>query len=305
MNEIYRDLRPVEFDHVIGQDAAVSVLKSKLGGRILPHVVLLHGPSGSGKTSLARIIATKLGCTPSNMVEQNCAEVRGIDSVRDISEVMSYAPLGGSCRVWLLDEVVQLPKTTQQAFLTVLENPPEHVWFLLCTTDMVGLLDTFRSRCFQIHLQPLSDASMERILERAVREMRAVTTPLVIQEIVARSEGNARKALQILDVVLTTQDPREQMNLLGDPVRERCEFLALAILNRKGWPAVVTSMGGVEDKDLESLRRGMLAYAAKVLCGGNSKLHPRAYAILLAFEEPWTWTGRAGMVKAAYQCCTQ
>jgi len=305
MNETYRKLRPEDFDQVVGQDRAVQVLQGKLGGKCLPHVVLFAGPSGSGKTTLAGITARRLGCTPSNLVEQNCADVRGIDSVRAIESVMHYAPLSGASRVWILDEVVQLPKTTQQAFLTILENPPDHVWFLLCTSDMTGLLDTFKSRCFQIHLNPLADADIQMILERIVKQNRLVTSALALEEIASRAEGNARKALMILDAVMVSDDAREQARLLGafsEETREKSVFLARLLLDGKPWSDIVAALADVEDRDLESLRRGVLAYASRVLCGNFRKLHPRAYLVLLAFEEPWTWTGRSGLVKSCYDC---
>ena len=101
---LHLDHRPKTLKRVVGQDATVAALKTVLERDDMPHAFLFHGPSGCGKTTLARIVAKKLGCSEMDLKELNVADVRGIDSIRDITRNMALRPMGGTARVWILDE---------------------------------------------------------------------------------------------------------------------------------------------------------------------------------------------------------
>ena len=101
---LHLDHRPKTLKKVVGQGATVAALKAVLDRDDIPHAFLFHGPSGCGKTTLARIVAKKLGCSEMDIKELNVADVRGIDSVREISRTMMLRPMGGNARVWILDE---------------------------------------------------------------------------------------------------------------------------------------------------------------------------------------------------------
>ncbi len=101
---LHLDHRPKTLKRVVGQGATVAALKAVLDRDDIPHAFLFHGPSGCGKTTLARIVAKKLGCSEMDIKELNVADVRGIDSVREITRSMMLRPMGGTSRVWILDE---------------------------------------------------------------------------------------------------------------------------------------------------------------------------------------------------------
>lgn len=308
--ELYRRVRPTEFGQVVGQDQAVALLKSKLESEeSLPHIVLFAGPSGIGKTTLAYIAAKAVGCDMSvaNFSEVNAADVRGIDSIREVASVMDMAPMGGKARVWLFDEIVQWPKATQQASLTYLEKCPKHVWMFFCTSDTTGLLPTFLGRCFVINLKALSDDAIKKVLSYALKdEDVSICTPELFHLITTKAEGNARKALQLLEAALSTQDRQEQLDLVGISTikeEEKVEFLAVALLKRERWATIVKILDGVKtDAEMETLRRQLLAYACKVLVGGGANTR-FARGLIEFFRYSWSEVGRAGMYAAAFDCC--
>ena len=150
MHSLHQLYRPESFDEVIGNEDTIERLKAVLGNEIRrPHSYLLHGPAGCGKTTLGRIIAKEVGCKGMDFVELDSADFRGIQSVRGIRRQTAYAPMESECRVWLLDEAHALTNDAQTALLKALEEPPSHVYFILCTTMPEKLLPTLRSRCSQ------------------------------------------------------------------------------------------------------------------------------------------------------------
>jgi len=300
--ELALKYRPTRLDEVIGQDQAVTLLRRKLAGKTLPHSVLLHGPTGTGKSTIARIIASELGCTDLNLTEINCADFRGIDTIREIRDQVRLAPMGGKVRIWILDEVVQLPKATQQAFLTLLEEPPDHVHFILCTSDLSGILPTFLGRCLQIHLQSLGEAEVLEMIERVLAGESRTISEKVGDAIIARTDGNARKALYILEAILSAE-PEKQLAMVGAVSLDQDSFpksLCQLIFKKVKWKDLVPVLLPVQDRDVEGLRRQTLAYACKLLLG-HSNLCPLAYLVIQTFGENWTDSGKAGLVAACYR----
>jgi DNA polymerase III gamma/tau subunit len=296
---LYHDMRPKSLKEVVGQVTAVQVLRSKFESKTLPNVVLFVGPTGTGKTTLARICVSETGCT-NNLVEQNCADVRGIDSVREIHASLPYRGIDGGNKAWILDEVVQLPKTTQQAFLKELEDGPPHAYFFLCTTSTEGLLPTFLGRCFVINLKLLTDSQIKMVLSRATLES---LSNKVVSAIVESASGSARRALQLLEAVLAVEGEEYQLQAieLSSEEREReVEFLAKALLRRASWRELQPILQKITTKDVEGLRWQILEYVSKVMLfkdQGMCKL------IITAFESSFASSGRAGLFAAVWSCC--
>lgn len=301
---LYERQRPLDLNGIVGQERAVAILKEKMQDN-LPHVILLAGPTGTGKTTIANILAGLVGCTPANLTRVNCAAVRGIDSVRELSDDMGPHAMGGKSRVWILDEVVQLPKTTQQAFLDLLEKVPKHVYFFLCTSETAGLLPTFVGRCFVLTLVPLFKEPITKILNKAAGDEGKPLFKKTIDFICHHCDGSARKALQMAEAALTSiKNAEDQLSAVGGAMieqEEKHKFLALALMQCNPWKEIVKIISDLEDKDLEGLRRQVLGYCAKVLMGGGGQA-ARAYVVILAFREPWFSCGKAGLVAACWEC---
>lgn len=306
--ELYRRVRPTELDLVIGQDQARAMLAAKLGSpEGLPHIVLLTGPTGTGKTTLAYILARHVGMTnpQANFTEINAADVRGIDSIREIAGIMDMAPMGGRARVWLFDEIVQWPKATQQASLTYLEKCPPHVWIFFCASDTSGLLPTFLGRCFTVQLRALDIPSLMEIIQSALNTLNQGCSISVIRTIAGKSDGSARKALQLLEAVLTTESEQEQLEIVGlasIKEEEKVEFLARLFMQKSSWPSIVKTLDSIKDSDMEGVRRQLLAYMTKVLSGTNLGNCQLAKSIIENFRFSWSEVGRAGMYVAAWDC---
>lgn len=297
--ELHLTERPATFKQVVGQKEAVSQLTGMGKSGTIPHCLLFTGPSGCGKTTLARIIRRKLKCSDTDFTETNAASNRGIDGVRDIQKRVNLAPMDGPCRVWLIDECHQLTGEAQGAFLKLLEEPPEHVYFMLATTNPEKLRAAIRTRCTEIKVRPVGDDDMMALVARVHRDhMDTDILPEVCDKITEMSEGSVRKALVLLQQIMNV-DPEKQVDYLQKTDAKVAAFeIARAIMANKRWSDVASIIKGCEE-DPEGIRWMILSYFSKVALGGG-KNSGRAVQILEEFSEPFFNTKKAGLVIAAY-----
>lgn len=217
---LYNRYRPRRFDDVVGQGAAVRVLKNSLATGRLAHAVLFQGPRGTGKTSVARILAAAVNCaSPSAgepcgecpgckavrdgssllLVEIDAASHRGVDDVREIQEGMRFVPEGGARRVYVVDEVHMLSNHAFNSLLKTLEDPPDHVLFVLATTDPQKVPETVRSRCQALAFTAHGPADLAGLVER-VAAGEGWTLEAGVADLLARlARGSARDALVDLE----------------------------------------------------------------------------------------------------------
>jgi DNA polymerase-3 subunit gamma/tau len=144
---LYRKYRPSNFDEVLGQEAIVATLQSALKSGNISHAYLFAGSRGTGKTSIARIFAKELGTSPNDIYEIDAASNNGVDEMRELTSGVNTLPFDSKYKVYILDEVHMLSKSSFNALLKTLEEPPAHVIFLLATTELHKVLDTVKSRC--------------------------------------------------------------------------------------------------------------------------------------------------------------
>src|SRR3978361_1247714 len=165
---LYRKYRPQTVDDVVGQEAVVRTLRNAITSGSVRQAYLFAGPRGTGKTSMARILAKSLNCTHGptpapdgtchacvaiaagtslDVIEMDAASQRGIDDIREIRDRVVLQPVEGNYKVYILDEAHQLTDAAWNALLKLIEEPPPHLVFVFCTTDLQKVLPTVRSRC--------------------------------------------------------------------------------------------------------------------------------------------------------------
>ncbi len=220
MAALYRKYRPQDFDEVVGQEAIVRTLKNAISSGQVRQAYLFAGPRGTGKTSLARILAKGLNCvqgpTPTpdktcnacvtiangtslDVIEMDAASQRGIDDIREIRERVVLQPAEGRYKVYILDEAHQLTDAAWNALLKLIEEPPPHLVFVFCTTDLSKVLPTVRSRCQTFVFARPRLPELVRYLRR-VADGEGIQVPDQALALVARgARGSFRDAVSTLD----------------------------------------------------------------------------------------------------------
>jgi len=217
---LYRKYRPLDFDEVVGQEPVVRTLRNAIEHDQVRQAYLFAGPRGTGKTSLARILAKALNCaqgptaTPDktchacvaiangsslDVIEMDAASQRGIDDIREIRERVILQPAEGRYKVYILDEAHQLTSAAFNALLKLIEEPPPHLVFVFCTTDLHQMLDTVRSRCQTFVFARPRLPELVRLLRR-VADGEGIEAPDQALALVARgARGSYRDAVSTLD----------------------------------------------------------------------------------------------------------
>lgn len=301
--ELYRKHRPTQLSEVKGQEAACRQLEEMFSRKRISHAILFTGPSGCGKTTLARIVAGKIGCfMKRNYQEINAANFRGIDMVRDLTDGLYNAPMGGKARVAVIDEAHQMTKDAQNAILKVLEDPPDTSYIILCTTDPGKLIPTIITRCTEIKVVGLENEEVYRLLLATAKKEGKKVKESVCAKIVDVCDGSARKALVLLDQVIDLKVEEEQLECIqkSDTKRQAIELCRL-LFRFARWKEVAAAIREIKDEP-ETVRRIMLGYASTV-CLGGGKSAGRAAQVLNAFRDHYYDCGRAGLVLSCFDVC--
>ena len=197
----YRKYRPVSLDELVGQLDAVNLIQQQVKNENLSHAYLFSGPRGVGKTSLARIIATTLGCDPVfDITEIDAASHNKVDDIRDLNDSINFiASSPGNKRVFILDEVHMLSNAASNAFLKTLEEPPAHVIFILATTEPDRVLETIKSRTTHIAFKRISNDEIVETLTKISKSEKIKISNEVLKYISNQSEGSLRDAINLFE----------------------------------------------------------------------------------------------------------
>jgi DNA polymerase-3 subunit gamma/tau len=254
MAALYRKYRPQTFEEVVGQEAVVRTLTNAITQDKVRQAYLFAGPRGTGKTSLARILAKAVNCahgpTPTpdgtchacvaiaagtslDVIEMDAASQRGIDDIRDIRDRVVLQPVEGQYKVYILDEAHQLTDAAWNALLKLIEEPPPHLLFVFCTTELQKVLPTVRSRCQTFVFQRPRLADLVKVL-RWIADGEQIDVPDAALALIARAaRGAYRDAVSTLDQLasatggaITVQDVLQLLGAVEDEVLFRlCDMV--------------------------------------------------------------------------------
>ena len=222
---LYRKYRSRSLDEVLGQDHVTSILRRALEQGKIAHAYLLTGPRGVGKTSVARILAHEINHLPydddsSNLdiIEIDAASNNGVDDIRALREKAQVAPVSAPKKVYIIDEVHMLSKSAFNALLKTLEEPPEHVVFILATTDADRLPATILSRVQQFFFHPIPTEIMTRQLMNIAKKEGFAIEEDAARLIAERSHGGFRDGISTLDQlsILATSDQPLTANMVTE-----------------------------------------------------------------------------------------
>lgn len=299
MESLYRKYRPLTFESVVGQQHIVSTLEHAVAEGRLSHAYLFCGPRGTGKTTMARILAKALlcekaegaraagatGCNPDgtcpectaiaegthpDVYELDAASRTGVDNVREeIINSVSFAPVRGAYKVYIIDEVHMLTTQAFNALLKTLEEPPSHVIFVLCTTDPQKILETILSRCQRFDFHRISNDDIIGRL-RYICEQEGFAFDEEALEVVARHAcGGMRDALSTLEQLSVFGDGSVRIDdaraLLGEVASTVLSEFAckMAVRDTVGLFGLIRAQVD-EGNDLQELTRDLIAHIRDV-----------------------------------------
>ena len=257
MTALYRKYRPLDFGHVVGQEAVVRTLRNAIEHDQVRQAYIFAGPRGTGKTSLARIFAKALNAEggPSadfdagsriaraiadgnslDVVEMDGASQRGIDDAREIRNRAVLQPVEGHYKVYIVDEAHQLTDQAWQALLKLIEEPPPHLVFIFCTTELQSLLQTVRSRCQTFAFLRPRLQELVTVLRR-VCAGEAIEAPDAALALIARgASGSFRDAVSTLDQLAAATEGaisvQDVLQLVGAVEEESLYRLCDTIVDR-------------------------------------------------------------------------
>ena len=241
---LYRKWRPQTFTELVGQTAVVTALSNQVKEGRLAHAYLFTGSRGTGKTSAAKILARAVNCqnpkdgNPCNecevcrgllnetildVMEIDAASNNGVDNIRRIRDEVLYPPTAGKYKVYIIDEVHMLSAGAFNAFLKTLEEPPEHVIFILATTDPHKVLPTILSRCQRFDFGRIGLSDLVARLQFVCEQEGVNVAPRALSQIARSADGGMRDALSLLDGCLaiggkdlSAEVVRQALGTVGD-----------------------------------------------------------------------------------------
>ncbi len=269
---LYRKWRPRTFDGVVGQTAITDTLKNAIKRGKISHAFLFAGPRGTGKTSCAKIFAKALNCTnlqdgePCNecenclaadqgtmndIIEIDAASNNGVDEIRDIRDKVKYAPTQGKYKVYIIDEVHMLSMGAFNALLKTLEEPPEHVVFILATTELQKVPATIISRTQRYNFKRIDQHDLIARMTYILGQEKIDFEEKALEVIAQVADGGMRDSLSILDQILSYDQDKvkyeDALRITGYAAQEKIEQVLLNLLNGETSAALEIVHGLLKD----------------------------------------------------------
>jgi len=295
------------FKDLIGNETVKKSLLAKTKKKDRPHSYLLIGPAGCGKTTVGRILAIKFGAMKKDddplvamdYREFDTSHFGGIDVVRSIRETMHSAPMTGKSKVFLLDECHGLTKPAQEALLKAIEEPPSHVYFVLCTTEPEKLKSTFKRRCATYEMSPVDEETLLDFLRGICKTEGIKASSKTLDVIVENSEGSPGRALMKLEEIKDLK-PKEMLEAAkrAEHIKAQSIELARKLYGKGSWKVVSAILRDLRNENHESIRRLVRGYCQSILLKKDDQ---RAYLIMDTFGQPFYDDGYGMLITACYE----
>jgi DNA polymerase III subunit gamma/tau len=224
---LYNKYRPFSLDTVCGQPHVKRILRSQISRNDLVHAYLFHGPAGTGKTTVARILASMInakdgmtlnptmddpfvsqimsGKSGIDVFEMDAASNRGIDDVKVLRDKAYHVPMEMRKKIYIIDECHMLTREAWNALLKILEEPPQHAIFILCTTDIHKVIETVQTRCMVLCFRSLTQDEIFQYIRKVVSDEKMPVTDDALKQVVLASKGSVRDALSKIGVFKTME----------------------------------------------------------------------------------------------------
>lgn len=294
--------RPISFDDelLIGHREIIAALRRVIASPTRPHAYLFTGPSGIGKTTLARIVASEIGA---EVLEFDAASNSSVEAARQLVELGQYRSLGGSdSKMFLIDEFHGLSRQAMDALLKTIEEPPEHLYFALCTTEAHRVRETIVTRCYHVPLKPLRDAEVEELVSLVCVVEDWKPDGDVVQMVVQAATGQPRKALSMLQSVHDAPSREEARRVIAllDTSEPVTDLLRDIVGGKRSWSLLRGHLEKLGDEDFDSLVAEASGYIATVIVREGDEARARSlWQLLDALTFPSaTYNKRAAFVAA-------
>lgn len=291
--------RPDDFAGVIGQDHVVKSLRKVVADK-RAKTFIFTGPAGTGKTTLARILAKEFAggtLTATNIDEVAAANNTGVNEMRDVVARSMYRAIGSSpIKAIILDEAHRLSGNAWDVLLKPIEEPPTHVYWMICTTNGGKIPETVKTRCLQYALKPVPEAMLLDLIVEVADKEKLPTPDEVLEAIAEGSKGSPRQALVYLEACAhskTAAEARSTMQTAGQSkeVIDLCRWLVKG--QALTWTEAIKYVKALEGTDAESTRIVVVNYLSAVLMSSKSDKQAASLLRLMeAFAGPYNTSDR-------------
>ena len=287
---LYRKWRSQTFDEIVGQEAVVTALRNQIIHNRIGHAYLFCGTRGTGKTSMAKIFARAVNClhpvngnpcnecelcreseSGFNLIEIDAASNNGVDNIREIRDEVRYTPAKGKYRVYIIDEVHMLSSGAFNALLKTLEEPPEHVIFILATTEPHKVLPTIISRCQRYDFKRFTSGQIFDHLQEVCQAEGIRATDDALRYIARAADGGMRDSLSILEQCVSFYvdeeiDLAKVQDILGTAGTEEYARLTDALAARRA-PDALRQIGDIfmAGRDVTAFTTGLIGHLRSLL----------------------------------------
>lgn len=290
---LHTKYRPKTFDEVLGQTATVKALK-RITKDNRAHAFLLVGPAGTGKTSIARIIGSQLigNDNGNNLIEIDASSRGGVDEIKSVVSSTLYRAIGGSAvKFVILDEAHRLSAAAWTVLLKPVEEPPAHVYYAFCTTELGKIPKAILTRCQRFELKPVKEDVICDLLLSVCDAEKLNPTDEILELIAENSNGSPRQALVYLEACHAIKDVAEAREIMRVAGQSK-EIIDLArwLVAGKGhtWAEAMKLVKALEGTEAESIRIVLQNYLAAVLLNTkNDKVAANLLGLVDAFRVPY------------------